>query len=417
MIEAANLILDAAEELTGTTRSCEYVRLRRAFYAVGLYPCNASFTKVTYGGEACMLPWTISWRHSREYLGFPALWYKSPDLFINNGAGPDYDAEVGSENALFARVRNIGDQDLTNVVVRFYFRAHGTNLPSSSTQWKACTNSAGTPCVLTIPTLAAGSMNFTDPNNPPAAQAVQWYLDPAEIVAGIDHFCVRAEIECAAANHDNDCPNYVQSNVSHSQPETGTGLELAFRVANWQQEPVRLDVEVDTRSLPRRATVEYLDRPPLEEVRLKPREERVLRWKVTLPAQRGVSAPYDGEVRGEVSSRELKGPFEGVLSQAAVSGPAPAPGEAALSGEMAGTVDGKHKLLGTFKGVLVARTGALTGSLTASVYSGRRKPLEGVRLRIKAQLRPTRAVHFSQRVAGRIVGGVTYDLTPKKWPA
>lgn len=60
MIEAASLILDAAEAETGDQRSCEYVMLRRAFYAVGLFPFDSSFVKQTYGGEACMLPWTIS---------------------------------------------------------------------------------------------------------------------------------------------------------------------------------------------------------------------------------------------------------------------------------------------------------------------------------------------------------------------
>lgn len=118
MIEAANLILDAAEDAAGNTRSCEYVMLRRAFYAVGLFPFDSSYVKQGYGGEACMLPWTISWKHSRPYLGFPAHWYRSPDLFINNGSGVEYDADVGVENDLFARVRNIGDADLANVVVR-----------------------------------------------------------------------------------------------------------------------------------------------------------------------------------------------------------------------------------------------------------------------------------------------------------
>ena len=45
---------------------------------------------------------------------------------------------------------------------------------------------------------------------------MKWYLPASEVVAGVDHFCIRAEIECAGAdNHDNDCPYRTQSNVSY----------------------------------------------------------------------------------------------------------------------------------------------------------------------------------------------------------
>ncbi len=211
MIEAARFILDAAEEVTGSDRTCEYIMLRRAFYAVGLYPYDDDYNKTDYGGEACMLPWTIAWKYSQPYIGFPALWYHSPDLFINNGSGPEYDAIVGQENKLFARVRNIGDKDLSNIQVKFHFR-------TITSVWKACCDQAGNPCILNILSLSAGSMNFTDENNPPADQAVNWYIDPVEIVQCVDDICVRAEIVCKAPNHDNDCSNDVQS-VMCARPE------------------------------------------------------------------------------------------------------------------------------------------------------------------------------------------------------
>jgi len=421
MIEAANLILDAAEEITGDTRSCEYVMLRRAFYAVGLYPFDSSYVKQPYGGEACMLPWTISWRLSRPYLGFPALWYKSPDLFINNGAGAEYDADVGVENKLFARVRNIGDQALTNVVVRFYFRAHGTNLPSSSTNWKPCKDSVGNDCVLTIPTLSAGSMNFTDENNPPASQAVNWYLDSSEVVAGVDHFCVRAEIECLAANHDNDCPNRVQSNVSFTQPTTADGFGFAFMVAHWGQEPVRLELDIDHTSLPKGFKLHYGGSRPLEEIRLAPGEEIPLQWKIEQPTNGWfpLQPPYGGEVTGKVSGEDLEGEFRGVLSDVVMGRhPARERNTLAIEGRIGGEIipsrrRRKYRLSGRFTGQLYRSDGRLTGVIvTVPAPLGRRKS-QVLKLALEGVLRPTRVVHFTQKVRGKPVGGVSFAL---RWP-
>ncbi len=413
MIEAANFVLDAAEEVTGSDRSCEYVMLRRAFYAVGLYPYDDNYNKVNYGGEACMLPWTIGWRHSRAYLGFPALWYKSPDLFINNGSGPEYNAVVGQENKLFARVRNIGDEDLSNVRVRFRFRAAGTNLPSSSTQWKECCDQAGDPCILDIPLLAAGSMNFTDENNPPASQAVNWYLDPAEVVQGLDHFCVRAVIECEASNHDHDCPSHVQSNISYTEPEWGETLEFTFLVANWEQEDIPLDLQVEP-MLPEDIKLEYVGRTPLERIRLRPREELPLPWRITTPerAPRQLAPPYDGKVVAKARSTEVSGVFEGELSgvehtKGPRRGADPVPVH--IEGMLSGAIDGKALIAGKFDGELDATTGAINGRLVGNVYRSRRRPAP-VRLTLRGCLEPSRAVHFSQRVNGEPVGGVTVKV-------
>ena len=421
MIEAANLILDAAEALAGNKRSCAYVMLRRAFYAVGLFPYNESFTKTTYGGEACMLPWTIAWQHSQPYLSFPALWWKSPDLFINNGSGAEYDADVGVENSLFARVRNIGDQDLTNVKVRFYFRAAGTNLPASSTQWKPCKDNAGNVCLLTIPTLAAGSMNFTDENNPPAGQGVKWFLDSSEVVTGIDHFCVRAEIECTAPNHDNDCTYSVQSNVSYSTP-TGAGLEIAFLAANLTQEPLPLDLDIDVRALPAGVKVRYRGPGSIKEIRLDPGKEHPLRWSVEVGPE-GLSPrdpPYDGPVVGKVRVGRIEGAFDGVLSDVKPGRtlPTPARDRASITGLLAGCIrrEGSLRVVretGRFTGVLEFRQGRLTGVWKTIPGRDARDPFSGVKLQLEGSLQPTRAVHFTQRVKGRATGGVTFAL---RWP-
>ncbi len=426
MIEAAKLILDAAEEAAGDQRSCEYVMLRRAFYSVGLFPFDSSFVKQTYGGEACMLPWTISWKHSRPYLGFPALWWQSPDLFINNGAGVEYDADVGADNSLFARVRNIGDQDLTNVVVRFYFRAHGTALPPASTAWKPCQDSGGTDCVLTIPTLAAGSMNFTNPASPPASQAVTWHLPASEVVAGLDHFCVRAEIECAgAANHDNDCPNRVQSNVSYTPLSLADGMGITFMVANWGQEDIPLDLEIDARSLPDGARLHFDGPGSIKEIRLKPGEERQLRWKLEAPfdGTDWLRPPYDGPVGGRVFSPELDGVvFDAELSEARAARTRPTVGGASIKieGHLAGHTRTKgrrkpRKLGGHFKGELNTLDGSLNGTWVVSGVIGPRRP-GAIPLRVEGKLTPTRAIHFTQRIDGVPVGGVTYALRWKEKP-
>ena len=418
MIEAANLILDAAEAAAGDKRSCEYVMLRRAFYAVGLFPFNASYVKQTYGGEACMLPWTISWKHSRPYLGFPAHWWRSPDLFFNNGSGVEYDADVGATNSLFARVRNIGDADLSNVVVRFYFRAYGTALPPSSTAWKPCQDSGGTDCVLTIPTLTAGSMNFTNPASPPASQGVAWFLPTSEVVSGVDHFCVRADIDCAgAANHDNDCPYSTQSNVTYTPLSLANGLGITFVVANWEKEPIPLDLDVDARSLPEGAKLHFEGPGSLKDRRLQPGEEVTLRWKLEAPLE-GADwwrPPHDGAVSGQITGDLLNGQwFDAELSDVHTgkSRTLRRGHSVQIEGFLAGHLRRRNrKVQGRFAGDLDTTNGTLTGTWTVIQYSRRRAI--PVKVEIKATLRPTRAVHFAQRVRGKLVGGVSYTL---RWP-
>ncbi|UCG70246.1 MAG: hypothetical protein JSV09_04315 [Thermoplasmata archaeon] len=218
MIEAANFILDSAVEITGSTRSCTYAMLRRALYAVGLYPYDAAYNRLTYGGEVCMIPQTYKWKFSQPYLDFPPDLYRSPDLFININGIQEYDVKVDRENNLFVRVRNIGDQVVNDIRVRFYYRLYGTSLPPSVTQWTPCEDSAGNDCIVDIPSIPAGQMNFTDVDNPPADQSVSWYIDPALILEGLDHFGVRAEIEFTGVtppNNDNDCINAVESNIGY----------------------------------------------------------------------------------------------------------------------------------------------------------------------------------------------------------
>jgi Zn-dependent metalloprotease len=414
MIEAAKFILDSAEEITGNKKSCEYVMLRRAFYAVGLYPYDSSGNKLDYGGEACMLPWTISWKHSRPYLGFPALWYKSPDLFINNGNGPEYEAIVGQENKLYARVRNIGDKDLNNVVIRFYFRAYGTNLPQSSTLWKECKDQSGNPCILTIANLPAGSMNFSDENNPPSSQKVDWYLDSSEIVSGIDHFCVRAKIECQADNHDNDCPYEVQSNIQYAQLNFGLTNALSFLVANWEQEDIPLELEI-THTLPKGYRIEYVGKEPLKEIRLKPREERKLTFKITTPKHESkIQPPYDGAVSALIIGSSYREKFRGELSNIQVLKPQSRMKIVRLQGTLSGKTGRQQHFSGRFIGDLDPSTGSITGYVNRDSTQIQKDYALHERLNLRGVLEPLRSVSVTQLIRRKVVGGISLKLKPFK---
>jgi Zn-dependent metalloprotease len=422
MIEAANFVLDAAEVVSGSKRTCEYVMLRRAFYAVGLNPYNEDYGKASYGGEACMLPWTIAWKHSQPYLGFPAQWYRSPDLFINNGSGVQYDAVAGQENMLFARVRNVGDGDLNNVKVRFYYRAYGTNLPNSSTQWKSCEDQSGADCVLNIPILAAGSMNFTNAHTPPASQAVNWYLDPAEIVEGMDHFCLRAVIECTAPNHDNDCSNLVQSNVSYSYLTWHASREFSFLVANWERKPLPLELEIE-HTLPKGIKLEPKEHIVPEQVILAPRSKRKLTWQIKMPDREPklLLPPFEGQVAGKVTGNDLDGKFFGTLGEVRTfkrpTTPHTPPKMIKIQGQLSGSMGSKLRITGLFEGELDKETAELTGSLLGDLYRAtRKKPLKGVKLKFKGVLEPLYGIHFTQRLRGKTVGGVTINLKPPLLP-
>nr|NLI51193.1 hypothetical protein [Propionibacterium sp.] len=415
LIEAGKLLLDAAEEVSGSTRTCEYVQLRRALYAVGLYPYDDAYVAQPYGGEACMLPWTIAWRFSQPYLGFPASWWRSPDLFINNGSGVEYNAEVGVENQVYARVRNIGDQTLTNVRVRFYFAPMGTGLPPGIAGWHPCQDAGGTDCVLDIPTLAGGDETIANPAAPPAASGVRWFLDPAYVVPGVDHFCLRARIECTAPNHDHDCPYEVQSNVSYSG-DPADGATLGFQVANWvDPEPVGLDLRV-THTLPRGFAVRPKAGTPKELV-LRPGKPQTLVWEVVPPARPGtvLAPPYDGRVEGKVAGK-VEGRLIGELSDVKVGLRPLTPSRSVVTvhGHLAGRVDDKIVLDGQLSGQLDRATGALTGEFVGSVAGPRLKYRPSLALKVEGVLEPLRAVHFTQAVRGEPVGGVTLTFAPKR---
>jgi hypothetical protein len=325
----------------------------------------------------------------------------------------EYEAVVDSENLLFARVRNIGDQTLNNIRVRFYFAPAGTGLPAAIAGWHTCVDSHGVDCVLDIGSLNGGDENIANPASPLASQAVHWYLDPMYIVPGLDHFCLRARIECEAANHNNDCPYEVQSNISYSDDGLAEGVRMGFQVANWEDEPAPLELEVE-HTLPRGYRVEYTGAMPLKEILLHYGKPQAVEWKIQPPARpaKVLQAPFDGRVTGKVSG-EFEGEFEGELSGVQVEARLAVPIRRpvlTLTGNLAGKVDGKLSLSGQFRGQLELNTGILRGEFSGSAGERLGKVLPEVALKVEGMLAPLRAVHFTQRVRGKPVGGVTIKL-------
>ena len=413
LIEAARYLLDAAEQVAGNQRKCEYVMMRRALYAVGLYPYDNNFNKQTYGGEACMIPWTIAWKYSQPYLGFPALWYQSPDLFINNNGNCQYNATVGQENKLFARVRNIGDQDLTNIRIRFYFHPIGTNLPPSSNQWMPCKDQAGTDCILDIALLPAGSMNFNDPNNPPANQAVNWYLDPSVVTTDVDHFCVRAVIEFTGAipaNHDNDCPNYVQSNIQYETVDSGDGFKIAILAQNWLDKRVPLDIKIE-HTLPKGVGLKYIGIKPLKGIMLDYGKEEVLKWYVSVPRTPSelIFPPYDGTIKGKIYG-DVAGPFEGQISQVTEKHTLKTEDTIRIEANVAGTLGILARMTGKLQGELNLRNGKIHAKISGNLYYKGRRSSISPQMAIRGNIDPIRAINFTQFVAGEPVGGVTVNV-------
>jgi Zn-dependent metalloprotease len=419
MIEAARFLLDAAKNVPGSSnRKCEYVMMRRALYAMGMYPYDSSYNKQTYGGEACMLPWTYSWRFSQPYIGLPALWWQSPDLFINNNGSCEYNVDIGQENKVFARVRNIGDQELKNLRVKFYFSPMGTNLPASIAGWQPCKNQTGTDCTLDIASLPANSVTIADPNNPPANQAIMWYIDPSYVVAGLDHFCLRAVIEFTGeskpANHDNDCPSEVQSNISYEKGDSAQGFGIVFQVLNWEKRPKPLDLRIE-HTLPKGFSLEYAGEIPLEKIILQRGEPLNLKWLVKTPKRKPIrlEPPFDGKVTAKVDGK-VSGPFTGQLNHVQVIPERRQVGNqkdrVRIEGMLSGSVRSEASLHGQFTGDLDLVKGTLQGKFTGSVSFVKGRSLPNISLELEGALEPLRAINVTQRIDGKVVGGISIKV-------
>jgi hypothetical protein len=251
-------------------------------------------------------------------------------------------------------------------------------------------------------------MNFGDAYT--EADAVNWYLDPAEVTDEIDHFCLRAKLICDAPNHDNDYENYVQSNVHHvlADPDSDADAMIAFQVGNPDKEKeIPLDLKIE-HTLPAGAVLNPLF--DVEQIILRPREERTVAYKLHVPRQAlfPLRPPFEGELEGSIYG-DLCGPFKGNLSDVKHTR------KGCVSAMIAGTVGEIGTITGRFKGCLDPEDGIVEGHALV-VFSAVEAGLEQRKLvvGVKAELSPIRVVNFIQMVGDEAIGGITARLVLRR---
>jgi Zn-dependent metalloprotease len=384
----------------------------QAFYAVGLHPVGE-----TYGADVTALRWGHSWRFSRPYVGIPSPDWASPDLFINNGGTSDWNAiinpdfgDIHFENAVYCRVRNIGQLTANNVVVEFEYAKYGT----APVEWTPLRDAALAIQQLTIDALPAGAENFSmdDQNNPPETARVLWSVPPLQLGDEVDHYCIRATM--TSDNDVNPHNGVIQSNVAYSTFMGMMRISRAFHIGNPTDRPLRPQLRLTT-TLPAgwRARI----REDLTGLILPPQTEHVVHVDVERPAGSSPDddtrclAPFEGEVRGDLGGSvcgQVSGTFTRVHGSAT-----------ALTGTIALRMKGGGLLAGRFDGRLDCACGELSGRVTGLFQCGEetRRTCAGLR----ACLRPFRRVEIEQYDGERALGGVTLQFQipmPEKchWP-
>ena len=384
----------------------------QAFYAVGLHPAGE-----TYGADVTALRWGHSWRFSRPYVGIPSPDWASLDLFINNGGTSDWNAiinpgllDIHFENAVYCRVRNIGQLTANNIVVNFEYAKYGT----APVFWSPMRDAAVVAQVLTIDTLPPGAENFSmdDQNSPPATAQVLWSVPPLQDGEEVDHYCIRATM--TADNDVNPHNGTIQSNIAYTVFMGLMRISRAFNIGNPTDRPLRPQLKLTT-SLPAGWRVRI--REDLSGVVLPPQTERTVHVDVERPAGSSPDddtrclPPFDGEIRGELCGA-LCGKVSGTLTK--VRGSA-----AALTGTIALRFNGGGLLTGRFEGRLDCSCGEVSGRVIGVFQcAGETRRLCA---QLRACLRPFRRVEIEQYDGARTLGGVTLQFQipmPEKchWP-
>ena len=393
--------VDAAQALYGAG-SNEHRGTILALYAVGLYP-------TTYGADVTFLRWGYDWRLSRPYLGgihSTCPDWASLDLFVNNGGISEWNAVVdvldangaptGFENTVYCRVRNVGDQDASNVHVDFFYAKVGIG----STVWQPVTDQLGNAQSLTIVTLSAGQSSFADEeqDTPPSAASVKWWIPPLAAGETVDHFCLKAIV--TADNDVNPHNNEVQSNVAYVLYAAARRFTIGFFAANAGKQAIPLELGLDS-ALPKSWSA-WLGDGAGE--MLKPGDERLVRLTLEIPAEgeARLEPPFDGEVRGRLLGH-LSGPGHGALTGVVAHGER-------LVGRLAATIEGIAVVVGQFEGAVDGRTGALKGRVVGMVQSAAAARLEYLGLAFEGWLRPWRRVDVTQLVGGATLGGLTVQV-------
>jgi Zn-dependent metalloprotease len=393
-----NACVSAAADRYGNG-SAEHRNTILAFYAVGLHPDE-------YGADVTFLRWGVSWHLSRSYIGLTSPNYSSLDLFINNGGSSEWNALVNVvdpssgqpteyENAVYCRVRNVGDTAAQDVQVEFHYAKAGT----ATWNWLPVKDKNGNVQKLNIGTLAAGQSNFPDSaqNSPPASASVKWCIPPLAPAETVDHFCLRARV--TSTNDVNSHNNEVQSNVAYSAYSPPAPARTAFVAGNpYREEDIPLELKLEA-NLPK-GWKAYLKGVTHGEL-LEPGEERLFSVVIEMPsgADKALAPPLDGDVYGEMYG-DLGGAFTGSLTDTVLVGHD-------LKGRFAAQVKGLGAVCGLFEGTIDLGTAEMAGRV---VGPHPEEPAVELFVDIKGCLRPWRRVDVSQWHDRELVGGVTVQV-------
>ena len=237
------------------------------------------------GPDAMITPWGAEWGNR------PPLW-QTVDVWVDNDAdcqpdtagrpgcnepddpaSPAVDAEPskGRSNALFARVRNLGDTAITGATVTFQYAPFGIGLPpifaniGTATVNLAAAGSAGDVQVVSVPwdlsTLTFNNGGLWDVSSTPAV----------ETIADFDHFCVKVQI--TAAGDVNPANNVAQNNFGDI-PTAASPRTARFLVGNPFNKGVMAQVRISP-LLPRGWSVKLGNVPVGEPFKMKKGEIRL----------------------------------------------------------------------------------------------------------------------------------------------
>ena len=123
------------------------------------------------------------------------------------------DAVIGQENDLCVGCATSATWHSATSPCASTWPPKGTNLPPGIAGWHPCQDASGNGCVLGIAHLAAGGVNIATPIARQPTKVLSGSSIRHARTPDVDHFCLHAEIDSSASNHDNDCVYRVQSNV------------------------------------------------------------------------------------------------------------------------------------------------------------------------------------------------------------
>jgi hypothetical protein len=215
------------------------------------------------GVDLAITPWGF-------VTGVGPTW-QTPDIFVVNSSNVQVNAEKGIVNNLRARIRNLGDKNATQAVVRFRFAPFYAGIPDSAFKVigtvKVNVPAGGTPQIVPIDW---NLKNLNDTNGG---------IWPAPISA-FDHFCLRVDIKYPSdINLSN---NDAQNNFFDVTTATGPLGPIHFLFGNPLDRPANIQIVADR--LPE--DVRKLVKPPVIELpSLKSRfmTEAVTNGKAVLP--------------------------------------------------------------------------------------------------------------------------------------